>query len=173
MMDRVRAAVPASAARREMGDDTRLIQRKRNRNVLMIGAVLIVAALAAALLVLPFRAWLNQRSELAARQEELSALEAANERIEASNERLQTPQGIEEAARNDLGYLEVGEQQLTVLPAPASGEALPPRWPYTIVGDIFAVRAEAAAAAAATEAAAAELASTVTAPVEPSPASAP
>ncbi|MGD9702968.1 MAG: septum formation initiator family protein [Acidimicrobiia bacterium] len=169
MMDRVRSAVPAGP-RREVGDDTRLIQRKRNRNLLTLGAAVIVAALAAAVLVLPFRAWLNQRSELAERQHELAALDAANERIAQANERLQTPQGIEETARNDLGYLEAGEQQLTVLPAPSTGEQLPGRWPYTMVSDIFAVRAEADAVAAAT--AAASAATETAAPATQAPAAA-
>ena len=154
VMDRVRAAVP-SGPRRDIGDDTRLIQRRRNRTLMTVGAAVIVASLAAAVLVLPIRAWLNQRSELTERQQELAALDAANDRIAHANERLQTPQGIEEAARNDLGYLEAGEQQLTVLPAPATGELLPGRWPYTVVSDIFAVRTEAAAAAAQADALAA------------------
>ena len=154
---------------REVGDDTRLIQRRRNRSLLSIGAAVIVAALAASLLVLPVRAWLNQRTELAEREKELATLEAANARIDAANARLQTPQGIEEAARNDLGYLEIGEQQLTVLPAPPTGELLPGRWPYTIVSEIFAVRAADAAARAAAEAAAlAAAAATTAAPAETS-----
>ena len=138
-----------------VGDDTRLIQRRRNRHLMTFGAAVIVAALAASLLVLPVRAWLNQRTELAERARELATLEAANRRIEAANARLQTPQGVEEAARNDLGYLEIGEQQLTVLPAPATGDLLPGRWPYTIVTEIFSVRAADAAATAAAAAAAA------------------
>ena len=154
VMDRVRSAVP-TGPRRDAGDDTRLIQRRRNRSLMTVGAAVIVASLAAAVLVLPVRAWLNQRSELTERQQELAALDAANERIAEANERLQTPQGIEEAARNDLGYLEAGEAQLTVLPAPSTGELLPGRWPYTVVSDIFAVRADAATAAAAAAAAAA------------------
>ena len=156
-----------AADRREHGDDTRLIQRRRNRSLLSIGAAVIVAALAASLLILPLRAWLNQRTELAEREKELATLEAANARIEAANARLQTPQGIEEAARNDLGYLEIGEQQLTVLPAPPTGELLPGRWPYTIVSEIFSVRA-ADAAAQAQAAASAVAATTAPAPVETS-----
>ena len=163
VMERVRSAVP-TGPRRDVGDDTRLIQRRRNRSLMTVGAAVIVASLAAAVLVLPIRAWLNQRSELTERQQELAALDAANDRIAQANERLQTPQGIEEAARNDLGYLEAGEQQLTVLPAPSTGELLPGRWPYTVVSDIFAVRTDAAAAAAQAESAAAAAAAAVAQP---------
>lgn len=147
VMGRVRSAVPSRAARANMGDETRLILRKRNRAVMALGGTVIVLALAAVLLILPVRTWMSQRTELAQRRSELAALEAANARIEAANERLQTAEGIQETARNDLGYVLAGEQLLTVLPAPATGEALPARWPYTLVSDIFAVRTEAGATA--------------------------
>lgn len=146
VMGRVRAVVPARATA-EMGDETRLIQRRRNRNFMAVVGAVIVVALAAALLILPIRTWLAQRTELAQRREELAALEAANARITAANERLQTAEGIVETARGDLGYVAAGEEHLTVLPAPATGEELPPRWPYTVVSDIFAVRIEAGATA--------------------------
>lgn len=149
VVGRMRAAVPTRSGRADMGDETRLIQRRRNRNLMAIVGTLIALVIAAALLILPIRTWLSQRTELAERRQELAALEAANARIAAANERLQTAEGISETARNDLGYVAAGEEHLTVLPAPATGDELPPRWPYTVVSDIFAVRIEAGATAGA------------------------
>jgi cell division protein FtsB len=150
------SGAPRGRGRRQPpGDDTRLVQRKRTRNLLAVGATLVVLALAAALLVLPFRAWLNQRAELEERKTELVALQQANAVIAAENARLQTPQGIQEAARDDLGFLGEGETGMAVLPSPPAGEILPPHWPFTMVGDIWGTRVAAEAAAAAAAAAAA------------------
>ena len=41
-MDRVRSAVP-TGPRRNVGDDTRLIQRRRNRSLMTVGAAVIVS----------------------------------------------------------------------------------------------------------------------------------
>jgi cell division protein FtsB len=109
--------------------------------VLGLVAVLIVVALAGALLVLPLRAWMNQREDLAERRSELAALQEATARLEADIARLQTPEGIEDAAREELGYVELGERRLAVVDVPKGSVDLPPGWPYSLVQQILAVRA--------------------------------
>lgn len=121
--------------------ESRLVQRDRSRLILGLIAVLIVGALAAALFVLPMKAWMNQRADLAERRRELEALQVATAQLEADIARLQTPEGIEDAARAELGYVELGERRIAVVDVPASSTDLPPGWPYSLVEQIIAVRA--------------------------------
>lgn len=121
--------------------DARLVQPGRPRLVLGVVAVLIVVALAGALFVLPVKAWMNQRADLAERQAELAALQEATAQLEADIARLQTPEGIEDAARDELGYVELGERRIAVVDVPNGSVTLPPGWPYSLVQQIVAVRA--------------------------------
>ncbi|MFT3853238.1 MAG: septum formation initiator family protein [Ilumatobacteraceae bacterium] len=108
----------------------------------------------AALFVLPVKSWYRQRDDLAERQRELAVLTAANAQLATEVNYLQTPDGIKEAARAEIGYGELGENRVTVMPAPDAPITLPAGWPYDGVTQIVAVRqreaAEAAAAAATT-----------------------
>ena len=65
-------------------------------------------------------------------------------------EQLQTPEGIEEAAREVIGYVQRGEIRLTVLPGTEAPTVLPSGWPYDQMAQVVAVRsAEAGAVASA------------------------
>jgi cell division protein FtsB len=134
--------------RPEPGDETRLVLRRRNRRMLGVGGALIAISLAGAVLVLPVRAWLDQRSELAERKRQLAALEQANADISAQNQQLSSAEGVETAARDELGYVRAGETVTPVLPLPAAPAQFPDGWPYTAVVGIVTVRTKAAAAAA-------------------------
>jgi len=59
---------------------------------------------------------------------------------------LQTPEGIEEAAREEIGYVQRGEIRLTMLPAPPAPITMPSGWPYDTLAQIVAVRATEASA---------------------------
>lgn len=157
------SARPANGG--ERGDHTRLIQRRRNRQFFGLGVALIVAAVIGALLVLPIRAWQSQKDELAARQRELVALESANARIQAENDRLQSPEGVAESARGDLGFRQADELVLGLLPPGPPSAVLPTGWPYDLVNNIFAVRERIASEQAA--AAVGATSSTTVAPAEP------
>ncbi len=112
-------------------------------------ATLIVAALVASVFVLPLQSWLGQKDELAEAQSELSILEKANNQIQAENDRLLTPEGIREAAREEIDYVEQGEQRITVSAITPPSAQLPAGWPYELVTRIVELRtAELAAAAA-------------------------
>ena len=71
-------------------------------------------------------------------------LEAANTQLAAEVNYLQTPDGIREAARAEIGYGNLGERRLTVTPAPDAPITLPAGWPYDGVTQIVAVRTAAA-----------------------------
>lgn len=99
----------------------------------------IIVAILAAVLVLPVRAWFRQRDELADRRRELAAMNQAVADLQAENDRLRTPEGVKDAARQDLGMIEEGEKVIAMLPAPVS-EQMPAGWPYSLVGQILATR---------------------------------
>lgn len=126
--------------------DRQLVTRRANRALLALCALGVVVSFAAALFVLPVKAWFRQGDDLAQRRHELSVLTAANDELAAEVNRLQTSAGIEEAARQEIGYVGQGEQRVSVLPAPQAPLTLPTGWPYDTVTQIITARAAAAAA---------------------------
>jgi len=78
-------------------------------------------------------------------------LSNANAQLAADVNRLQTPDGIKEAARQEVGYVGIGEQRISVLGTPDAPVALPAGWPYDAITQIVAVRAGLAAAAPANQ----------------------
>ena len=124
--------------------DNKLFQRAISRNITLTVSVVILVALAVALIGLPVKGLISQRGDITQRQKEFAALEDANEQLQTEIQRLQTPEGIRETARKELGYLLPGEKRLALLEAPALDIALPAGWPYNVVTNILAVRAAAA-----------------------------
>lgn len=108
--------------------------------VLAVVGITVALALAAALFVLPVRTWFDQDNEIDRRQAQLDELEAINAELQGDVDRLQTDDGVREAARDELGYVENGEQRSTMLDYPNLPNKLPNGWPYSIVTDIVDVR---------------------------------
>ena len=125
---------------RPIAREKQLVKGRAKRGVIAIGAMVITAALVAALFVLPVKAWLRQRDDIAVKEKELAALDHANAQLSDEVGRLQTPEGIEEAAREEIGYVQRGEIRLTMLPAPPAPITMPSGWPYDTVAQIVAVR---------------------------------
>ncbi len=98
-----------------------------------------VAALVAALFVLPVRAWLGQRRALAETEEQLDLLWRENKRLEVVYDELQTDAVVEQQAREQFGLIKPGELPLSVLPAPPA-VALPAGWPYDQIQRILFMR---------------------------------
>jgi cell division protein FtsB len=121
--------------------DHKLFQRAISRNITLSISIVILAALAVALIGLPLKDLFSQRTSITTRQQEFSALQDANEQLQTQIQRLQTPEGIRETARKELGYLLPGEKRLALIEAPALNTALPAGWPYNVVTNILAVRA--------------------------------
>ena len=140
-------ALVASAESDE--SDEQLVRQRRGRFVLTVFAALIVLAIGAALFVLPIKSWLNQREQLKTRSGELTTLNAANNQLQTEVDRLQTDDGVKQAAREVIDYVEKGEQRITVMAVGTAPTALPAGWPYDIVSSIVELRvAEANATAA-------------------------
>ena len=124
-------------------DDTPPFGRRRHgRFAVGTVAVLVVAALVAALFVLPVQAWLGQRRALAESNKQLDTLWTENKRLDHLYDQLQTDAVVEQQAREQFGLIKPGELPLSVLPArpprrspragpstssrPSSGSAPPP-----------------------------------------------
>jgi len=107
---------------------------------LAIAALAIASALAAALFGLPIQTYFNQDERIDQRRQQLIQLEAVNDDLQAEVDRLRTDDGVREAAREDLGFVEPGESRASVLDLPSVPTDLPDGWPYSLVNDITALR---------------------------------
>jgi hypothetical protein len=117
----------------------------------MVGGLLVLVVLAtilAALFILPVQTWMDQDDDLAQRQAELDELQRVNGQLAGEVDRLETDDGIREAAREEIGFVEKGDQRSTILPLPPLPRELPPGWPYNVVTGILAARTAGPAPAA-------------------------
>ncbi len=70
------------------------------------------------LFVFPTRAYLAQRRQVSAAQQDVDALRKQNQQLEAEAEKLQTPDEIKRLARQYFNMVLPGEQPFKVLPKP-------------------------------------------------------
>ena len=125
---------------RPIGIDRRIARKRRSNLLLGIVAIVIAGAIAAALFVLPVQTYFGQNEVLARRQEQLDQLDAVNSDLQREVDRLGTDDGIREAAREEIGYVDAGEVRQSVLEFPDLPTDLPDGWPYDLVTSILAVR---------------------------------
>lgn len=144
---RPKAARKTSSRSRRAADLTRptprserLVPRTLGRIALLIGALVVIGSFANSFLVLPVQSWFGQRTEIEDRQEELDVLRAATDRLQQEVDRLNTPAGVEDAARDELGFVMVGEDRRTVVGTPQAPLDLPRGWPYDVVDQIVTTR---------------------------------
>lgn len=141
---------PAKASdegRSRLGDFTRPIPVEkrilRRPKFALFGGIfvlLVIGTIAAAVFILPLGTWFDQGDELDQRQAELDELQRVNGELAGEVERLRTDDGVREAAREEIGFVEDGDQRSTILPLPPVPRELPGGWPYNVVTQIFAVR---------------------------------
>ena len=142
---------PAPAAdegRSRLGDFTRPIPvekriSRRPRVALFAGlfVLAVIGVLGAAIFVLPIQTWRDQSVDLDRRQAQLDQLEKVNVELAAEVDRLETEDGIREAAREEIGFVEAGEERSSILPFPPLPTDLPDGWPYSVATSIIAARA--------------------------------
>jgi Septum formation initiator len=106
---------------------------------LWLAGALAVAGSVASLLIVPTRAWLNQKQSFENSERKLEAVQAENAALEARIAALQTPEEIERIARDRYNLVRAGDQVLAVLPNPAP-EPLPAVWPFITLTDIVTIR---------------------------------
>ena len=105
-----------------------------------IAALAISGALAAALFGLPVRTYFDQDTQLVQRDDQLAAITAVVADLRSEVARLQTDDGVREAARAELGFVEAGERRDTVLEPTGVPTDLPEGWPYDLVENIVDLR---------------------------------
>jgi cell division protein FtsB len=120
--------------------DKRILRRPKFALIAGAATLVVVASIAAAVFVLPFGTWMDQGDDIAQRQAELDELQRVNGQLAAEVERLQTDDGIREAAREEIGFVEQGDQRTTIMPLPPLPRDLPDGWPYNVVTGIFNAR---------------------------------
>ena len=138
----------ADAGRSRLGDATRPVVRERrvltgprsSTLLLAVVALGIAGALAYALFGIPFRTLFDQDERIAERTDQVVELEAVVADLRTEVDRLKTEDGIREAAREELGYVEAGEVRESVLDYPDLPTDLPDGWPYSLVNDITTLR---------------------------------
>jgi cell division protein FtsB len=129
----------------------RLLPKLVGRTLMFIGAVVIVISFGNSFLVLPATSWLGQREEIGARTEELETIKRATDELQTEVDRLNTPAGIEDAARDELGFVMAGERRQQIVGDAQAPIDLPVGWPYDLVTQIVTVRVNEAAAEATSE----------------------
>jgi cell division protein FtsB len=120
--------------------EKRILRRPRLAIGAGIGALVVIVAIAAAVFVLPIQTWSDQSVSLDQRQAQLAALQRVNGQLASEVEWLQTDDGAREAAREELGVVEIGERRSSFLPLPALPSVLPDGWPYNITTRIMNAR---------------------------------
>ena len=142
--------------RSRLGDFTRPIPVEkrilRKPKVALFGGVLILVVtgtIAAAVFILPLQTWFDQDDKIDQRQAQLDELQRVNGELAAEVDRLETEDGVREAAREEIGFVDTGEERSTYLPLPPLPGNLPDGWPYNVVSDIIAARTAGPAPAAA------------------------
>jgi cell division protein FtsB len=120
--------------------DRRITSNRRGGILLSIVALAIAGALAAALFLLPVKTLFAQDAEINRTRDELAQLQAVNDDLRDEVERLRTDDGVREAAREQLGFIEEGELRQSIKDLPAVPTDLPDGWPYSLVEGIVTMR---------------------------------
>jgi cell division protein FtsB len=120
--------------------DKRISRRPKFALFAGIGALAVIATIAAAVFILPIGTWRGQDVDLTQRQAQLDELRRVNGQLAAEVNRLKTDDGIREAAKEEIGYVELNEKRTSVLPLPLLPSDLPAGWPYNVVTAILAAR---------------------------------
>lgn len=138
----------SDAGRSRLGDLTRPIAREQRvspnrRPAVLFGivAVLVAASIGAALFGLPVRTWFEQDDQLVHLDDELTEMQDLTADLQRDVDRLQTDAGVREAAREELGMVEAGEDRQTLNGLPPLPTDLPDGWPYSAAEQIMDVRA--------------------------------
>ncbi len=141
------AAKASDQGRSRLGDLTRPIRidkqvSRRPKVALFAGllALLVIGKIAAAVFILPIQTWMDQDDDLEQRQAQLDELRKVNSELAAEVDRLETEDGIREAAKEEIGFVETGEERFSLLPIPPLPSDLPDGWPYSVVDQILDAR---------------------------------
>jgi len=140
--------VSSDEGRSRLGDfsrpipiDKRITRRPRIVAVTGLLGLAVVTTIIVAVFVLPISTWRDQDVDIEQRQAQLDELLRVNGELASETSRLDTAGGIREAAREDFGFVEVGEQRATIMAMPPLPTDLPAGWPYNVVSQIMDAQA--------------------------------
>lgn len=131
----------------------RIVPKFLGRVALLVGFLVVVFSFGNSFLVLPLTSWFGQRTEIDSRQSELDTIKRATDELQTEVDRLKTTEGIQDAAREELGFVVAGEARQQIVGDAAAPIELPSGWPYDLVTQIISVKVNEAAMKAAEEAA--------------------
>ena len=131
----------------------RIVPKFLGRVALLAGFLVVVFSFGNSFLVLPLTSWFGQRTEIDSRQAELDTIKKATDELQTEVDRLKTPEGVQDAAREELGFVVAGEARQQIVGDAAAPIDLPTGWPYDLVTQIISVKVNEAAIKAAEEAA--------------------
>ncbi len=101
---------------------------------------MVVGAAITSVIVLPLQTYFGQGDEIDRLETELERMTAINDDLQAEVDRLRTDTGVEEAARDQLGYVSDGDERETILPFPDLPTDLPNGWPYGVIDEVMSFR---------------------------------
>ena len=131
----------------------RIVPKFLGRVALLAGFLVVVFSFGNSFLVLPLTSWFGQRTEIDSRQTELDTIKKATDELQTEVDRLKTSEGVQDAAREELGYVVAGEARQQIVGDATAPIDLPAGWPYDLVTQIISVKVNEAAVKAAEEAA--------------------
>lgn len=105
-----------------------------------MGVALVLVSFGNSFVLLPAKSWLGQKDEISYRQQELEVMKRATDQLQIEIDQLQTPRGIEQAARSELGYVMKGEKRQVLVGSATAPLDLPAGWPYDLVSQILTVK---------------------------------
>jgi cell division protein FtsB len=123
----------------------RIVPKFLGRAALLIGFLVVVFSFGNSFLVLPLTSWFGQRTEIDSRQTELDTIKKATDELQTEVDRLKTPEGIQDAAREELGFVVAGEARQQIVGDASAPIELPTGWPYDLVTQIVSVKVNEAA----------------------------
>ena len=91
-------------------------------------------------LVLPATSWFGQRSEVSGREKELEIIRKANDELQTEVDRLKTTAGVQDAARDELGFILAGESRRQIIGDNRAPVDLPNGWPYDLITQIVTIK---------------------------------
>jgi hypothetical protein len=112
----------------------------RLRSLTMPIVIVVILGLVVTFFVVPVRTWIAQRDLLDSRTSQYGAYEEVNDALQDEVDALESPTGLRQAIRSQLGYLLPNERRIPLLAQPEAPVTLPDRWPYTLVAGIVQLR---------------------------------
>jgi hypothetical protein len=112
----------------------------RLRSLTMPIVIVVILGLVVTFFVVPVRTWIAQRDLLDSRTRQYGAAEEVNDALQDEVDALESPTGLRQAIRSQLGYLLPNERRIPLLAQPEAPVTLPDRWPYTLVAGIVQLR---------------------------------